>query len=138
MLSDTRIRELLAASETVAVVGANDSPGRASDLVGRYLVAAGYRVIPIHPHRAQVWGLQAYPSLAQAPMPIDLVDLFRASEHVPGHARECLSLNPQPLLFWMQLGVTSPEAVTLLAQSSLDVVEDRCLMVEHRRLMGRV
>ena len=134
MLSDHELKALLAKVKTIAVLGANDSPGRPVDMVGRYLLAAGFTVLPVHPKRRVVWGLPAFPCLADLPCPADLVDLFRAADHCPGHAREVLDLSWRPAGFWMQSGIVSPAARDVLADSGVAVVEDRCLMVEHRRL----
>lgn len=135
LYSDKELAALLGEVKTIAVVGAKDKPGQPVDMVGRYLIEAGFRVIPVHPKRATVWGLDAYPSLAEAPAPIDLVDLFRAPQYCPEHAREVLALASRPRCFWMQTGVTSPEAQNVLHGSGVFVVQDRCLMVEHRRLV---
>jgi hypothetical protein len=134
--SDTELAALLRQVKTIAVVGAKDKPGQPSDTVGRYLLAAGYTVIPVHPARTNIWGLTTYKSLAEVPGPVDLVDLFRAAEHCPAHAAEVLAMTPLPRCFWMQLGIASPEARAALAHSPIAVVEGRCLMVEHRRLLG--
>jgi hypothetical protein len=116
------------------VVGAKDKPGQPVDKVGRYLIGAGFRVIPVHPKRAEVWGLKAYPTLCDIPEPVDLVDLFRAADACPAHAEEFLRLCPQPQCFWMQSGIVSPEARRILSGQHVFVVEDRCLMVDHRNL----
>lgn len=136
MLFDDSLRAHLAATRTIAVIGAKDKPGQPVDAVGRYLIEAGYEVLPVHPVRKCVWGLETYPSLADITVAIDLVDVFRAPEHCPGHAAEVLALPHKPRLFWMQLGIRSPEAGRLLAGQGIAVVEDLCLMVEHRRLFG--
>jgi hypothetical protein len=134
MLSDHELKALLAKVKTIAVLGANDSPGRPVDMVGRYLLSAGFTVLPVHPKRSSVWGLPAFPRLGDLPCPADLVDLFRAADYCPAHAREVLDLSWRPAGFWMQSGIVSPEARGILADSGVAVVEDRCLMVEHRRL----
>ncbi len=135
LYSDKELAALLGQVKTVAVVGAKDKPGPVDD-VARYLMAAGYRVIPVHPKRRDVWGLPTYPSILDIPGQLDLVDLFRAAEHCPDHARETLKLERPPLCFWMQSGIASPEARAILSGTPTLVVEDRCLMVEHRRLLG--
>lgn len=134
MVSDKELKALLDKVKTVAVVGASDRPGRPVDGVGRYLLAAGFDVVPVHPARHTVWGLPVCRSLADVDRPIHCVDLFRAPEHCPGHAREVLDLAEPPILFWMQSGIVSLQAQTLLAPTDIHVVQDRCLMVEHRRL----
>ncbi|MDR2516336.1 MAG: CoA-binding protein [Spirochaetaceae bacterium] len=128
------IRVLLQKVRTVAVVGAKDAPGQPVDNVGRYLIEAGLEVYPVHPARRNVWGLTTYKSIGDLPGPVDMLDLFRAAEYCPGHAREALALPWKPLAFWMQLGIFSPEAATLLEKEGIMVVQDACLMVERRRL----
>ena len=128
------LRRLLTETRVIAVVGAKDAPGQAVDRVGRYLIKAGYDVIPVHPVRKNVWGLTTYASLADIPRPVDLVDVFRAPQYCPDHAREALAMSPRPKVFWMQLGIRSEEAVALLAEQGVIVVEDACLMVEHARV----
>jgi len=136
--SDSELAALLRQVKTIAVVGANDKPGRPVDTVGRYLLAAGFRVIPVHPKRETVWGLKAYQRLEDIPEPVDVVDLFRAAEACPEHARETLRLAVRPRCFWMQSGIVSAEATEILRDSGVRVVEDRCLKVEHQRLLGAV
>ncbi|MDR3641331.1 MAG: CoA-binding protein [Humidesulfovibrio sp.] len=133
--SDTELAALLRQVKTIAVVGAKDKPGQPVDRVGRYLIEAGFTVIPVHPKRPTVWGLKTYPTLADVPVPIDLVDLFRAAEACPDHAREALALVSPPRAFWMQSGISSAEAQDILKDSDIRVVEDRCLMVDHARLI---
>lgn len=137
LYSDKELAVLLAEVKTIAVVGAKDKPGQPVDTVGRYLIAAGFRVIPVHPKRTEVWGLAAYKTLRDIPEPVDLVNLFRASDACPDHAVETLGLSPLPRCFWMQSGIANPEARRILAGHPVLVVEDRCLMVEHQRLPSR-
>ncbi|MCC8195146.1 MAG: CoA-binding protein [Deltaproteobacteria bacterium] len=127
------IRSLLQNVRTIAVVGAKDAPGQPVDNVGRYLIKAGFTIFPIHPVRQNVWGLPTFKSIGELPEPVDLIDLFRAAEFCPGHAREVLALPWKPKVFWMQLGITSPEATELMDKAGVAVVQDACLMVEHRR-----
>lgn len=132
----TAIAKVLTGRPTVAVVGAKDRLDSPVDRVGRYLLEAGCTVIPVHPVRREVWGRPAYPTLLDIPLPLDIVDLFRAAEHCPAHAREVLVLPTPPRIFWMQSGIASPEARAILTATSILVVEDRCLMVEHRAVAG--
>ena len=125
-LSDGRMREFLTQARTIAVVGAKDKEGQPVDRVGKYLIQAGY----------QVWGLQTYPSLAEVPFPVDIVNVFRAPQYCPDHARETVALSPLPQLFWMQQGIVSPEAASIAGKAGIAVVEDLCIMVEHKRLLG--
>ena len=135
MLDDRLMRAMFGESRSIAIIGAKDKPGQAVDRVGRYLLDAGYEVYPVHPVRATVWGLTAYPHLAALPCPVDIINLFRAPEYCPDHAREVLALPWRPSLFWMQLGIRSPEARALLNSTGITVVEDACIMVEHARLL---
>ncbi|MFW6324684.1 MAG: CoA-binding protein [Desulfovibrionales bacterium] len=134
MLHDQELLRALSQVKTVAVVGAKDKPSPV-DRVGRYLLEAGFNVYPVHPKRSTVWGLPVYPSLLEIPHPIDLVDIFRAPVHCPDHAEECLQLAPPPRIFWMQSGISSSRAREILSGSPTLVVEDRCLMLEHQRLV---
>lgn len=133
LYSEKELAALLTQVKTIAIVGAKDKPGQPVDRVGRYLMDAGFTIYPVHPKRASVWGLPAYPTLAEVPAPIDLVDLFRVAEACPAHAGEVLKLSQRPRCFWMQSGIVSAEARDLLKDSGIFVVEDRCLMVDHAR-----
>lgn len=137
MLNDAELRLIFRKARCIAIIGAKDKPGQPVDRVGRYLLDAGYRVLPVHPKRKAVWGVAAFPSLAEIDEPVDIVNVFRAAEHCPAHAVEALALSPPPRLFWMQLGIASPEAAALLARSGFSVVENACIMIEHARLFGR-
>lgn len=128
------IRTLLQDVRSIAVIGAKDAPGKAVHNVGRYLMRAGFRVFPVHPIHENIWGLPTCKSVGDLPEPVDLIDLFRASEYCPGHAREVLALPWKPKIFWMQLGISNPEATELMEKAGVTVVQDKCLMVEHRRL----
>ena len=134
MPEPSEMRALLRKVRRIAIVGAKDAPGQPVDNVGRYLIKAGYEIVPVHPVRREVWGLPTYKSIGDLPEPVDMIDLFRAAEYCPEHAREVLALDWKPLAFWMQLGISSPEATKLLEKEGIVVVQDACLMVEHRRL----
>ncbi|MDR2727113.1 MAG: CoA-binding protein, partial [Deltaproteobacteria bacterium] len=125
-----RFRRVLRAPRTIAIVGAKDKPGEAVDSVGRYLIRAGFTIVPIHPARREVWGLKAYPHLGDVPAPIDIVNVFRAPEYCAGHAREAAALTPRPGTFWMQLGITNAEASRIAAEAGMDVADDCCIMIE--------
>lgn len=131
---DKELSALLGKVKTIAVVGASDKPGRPVDGVGRYLIDTGFTVIPVHPKRQTVWGLPTYTSVTEIPVPVDCVNLFRAAQWCPGHAQEVLAMETLPALFWMQSGITSPDAYGLLSDTSITVIEDRCLMVDMKRL----
>ena len=95
-LSDGRMREFLTQARTIAVVGAKDKEGQPVDRVGKYLIQAGYQVIPVHPIRKDVWGLQTYPSLAEVPFPVDIVNVFRAPQYCRSCAGDRGTLPPAP------------------------------------------
>lgn len=136
LYNDKELAGLLSEVKTIAVIGAVDKPGRPVDRVGRYLIETGFRVIPVHPKRENVWGLKTYPSILDIPEKIDLVDLFRAAQFCPDHAEEILKLEELPKVFWMQSGIASPEARQILSEKPVTVIEDRCLMIEHQRLVS--
>ena len=136
MPDDIWLRALLRNAKDIAILGAKDKPGQPVDGVGRYLRRQGYKIWPVHPARATVWGLAAYQDLAALPKPVDIIDVFRAPQHCPEHARQVLALPWRPKVFWMQSGIVSPEARELLEAAGVAVVENACLMVEHARLLG--
>lgn len=137
MLDAIALRSLLQDAKSIAILGAKDKAGQPVDRVGRYLLDQGYTVYPVHPVRRIVWGLEAFPTLAELPAPVDIIDLFRAPQYCPEHAREVLALPWRPRAFWMQSGIRSPEARELLTAIGVMVVEDACLMVEHARLLEK-
>lgn len=128
------IERLIHESRTVAVVGLSADPGRPSHGVARYLVRAGLTVYPVNPGIASWEGLTAYPTLADVPGEIDIVDVFRRPAHAVEVAREAVAVGAGAL--WLQLGVISEEAARIAAEGGLDVVMDRCLAVEHREVAG--
>lgn len=134
MLSELEIRDLLHTVRTIAVVGLSDNPSRDSYGVARYLQRNGYRIIPVNPQlRAPVLGEEPYASLRDLPMPVDLVDIFRRSEFVPEIVEEAIAIKAPAI--WMQLGVISPEGAARARAAGIGVVMDRCIAIEHRRLM---
>jgi len=134
--SDAQLREILSEAASVAVVGIKDDPEQDAFRVPRYLQRAGYRVVPVNPKLGEVLGERAWPSLEKLPEPVDLVDLFRAPEHIPAHVDEILALPEPPKAVWMQLGIQHGESAARLRAAGIRVVQDRCMMVEHRRLLG--
>jgi predicted CoA-binding protein len=130
------IRKILGYARTVAIVGLSSNQLRASNFVGFYLRLHGYRVIPVNPRETEVFGEKSYPRLADVPVPIDVVDVFRAPSFVPGIAEEAIAVGARAL--WLQFGVISPEGAERAAAAGLDVVMDRCMKVEHARYLGRM
>jgi uncharacterized protein len=124
--------EILAETRTIALVGASPRPERPSNGVMRYLLAQGYRVIPVRPHRREVLGIPCVPSLADVDEPIDLVDVFRRPEFCPGVAEEAVAVGAKAL--WLQLGIVSAEARSIAETAGMDYVENACTAVVHRLL----
>ena len=134
MNSDEQLRAILTNYRNVAVVGLSPNPDRPSNEVARYLLANGYNVIPVNPGVDEVLGLRSYQTLEDVPEPIEIVDVFRRSEYVPDIARSAAGIGAKVL--WTQLGVTSAEGAEIAASAGLQVVMDRCALIEHRRLIG--
>jgi predicted CoA-binding protein len=127
------IRSALAAAETIAVVGCSPNPARPSNSIARFLMDNGYRVIPVNPGHRQILGETCYPSLAGIPegVWIDIVDVFRRSEHVASVAEEAITRGAG--FFFMQQGVVDPESARRLQEAGIGVAMDRCILVEHWR-----
>jgi predicted CoA-binding protein len=121
---------------TIAVVGIKDGHADDAYRVPAYLQRCGYRILPVNPKLGHVLGEAAFPALGALREPIDLVNLFRASPHLTAHVDEILALEPHPTAVWTQLGIRHAEAAARLVEAGIEVVQDRCLMVEHRRLLG--
>jgi hypothetical protein len=126
------IQQLLSNVQNIAIVGAKDKPSQPVNEVGRYLIQAGFTIFPVHPKRQNVWGLPTYQNLVDIPERIDLVNLFRASEFCVQHANEALQLNPLPQVFWMQQGVSSPEAKDLLDPYGIHIIENSCIKLAYQ------
>jgi hypothetical protein len=126
------IRRVVTGARTIAVVGASPDPARPSHGVARYLHAAGLRIFPVNPSIDTLFGLTVYPSLADVPEPVDIVDVFRRPEHATDIATEAVRIKAGAL--WLQLGVINEQAARIAADGGLDVIMDRCLAIEHRRL----
>lgn len=136
LLDDTAIAATLRAANRIAVVGASTDPTRPSNEIMDYLLRAGYDCVPVTPTAPEVLGRTAYPTLAEAVAatgPVDIVDVFRRAEACPAHAREAVEIGAGCL--WLQLGIASWEAARTAHEAGLGVVMDRCIMVEHARLV---
>lgn len=137
---DTYIRAILSDVRTVAIVGASANAARPSYFVMKYLAERGYRVFPVNPGQAgkTVVGLTFVASLAEVPEAIDMVDVFRAPEHLPAVLDEVLTLSPLPKVLWMQLGVRNDEAAARAEAAGMRVVMNRCPKIEYGRLSGEI
>ena len=128
------LRRILARARTIAVVGLSANWYRPSYFAAKYLQDHGYRVIPVNPNYEQVLGERCYPSVSAIPEAVDVVDGFRRSEEMVGLAREAVAKNASVL--WMQLGIRNEEAMRIANDAGLDVVVDRCMKIEHARILG--
>jgi uncharacterized protein len=124
--------QILREARTIAVVGASPDPSRTSHRVMRYLQRVGYRCIPVNPNADKVLGERCFPSLADLPEPVDLVDVFRRAEYCAGVAREAAAAGAPAL--WLQLDLRSVEARDVAEAAGMDYVEDACTAVVHRQL----
>ena len=137
MSDDTDIptlRRILATSRTIAVVGLSANWYRPSYFAAKYMQDHGYTVIPVNPAYPEVLGQKCYPTLADVPVSIDIVDCFRKSPEIPALAGEAIAVGAKVL--WMQLGVVSEPARAIALAAGLEVVMDRCVKIEHARLFG--
>jgi predicted CoA-binding protein len=121
------------APRTLAVVGLSDDPGKASHGVSAYMQAHGYRILPVNPGITSALGERSYASLAELPVKPDVVNVFRLPKYIPAIVDEMLALGLTDL--WVQMGIWSEEAAAKAEAGGIRVVMDRCIMVEHRRLM---
>lgn len=126
------IEQILRETKTIAVVGLSSDAMRPSFGVARALQSYGYRIIPVNPKESEVLGEKAYASLAEIPVPVDLVNVFRRPEQTPAVARDAVAIGAKAL--WLQSGIENDEAEAIAAAAGLDHVSDRCIMVEHRKL----
>jgi predicted CoA-binding protein len=130
------IQRVLHNAHTVAIVGLSSNELRASYFVGYYLRRHGYQVIPVNPRETTILGQTCYPSLRDVPVPVDVVNVFRTPEAVPGIARDAVAVNAGTL--WCQFGVISEEGARIARDGGVTVVMDRCIKVEHARYVGRM
>ena len=128
--SADEIRALLGEIKTIAVLGLSDNPERPSYRVARAMQELGYRIVPVRPGQREVLGASAYATLAEVPDGPDLVDVFRASEHVPGIVDECIAKGVKRL--WLQEGVVNEAAAEKARAAGITVVMDRCIWKEYR------
>ncbi len=126
------IPEILNTSKTIAVVGLSSDPLKPSHGVSEYMQRAGYRIIPVNPNETEVLGEKAYPTLADVPEPVDIVNIFRRPALAGAVVDEAIARGAKAV--WMQVGVVNEEAAERARVAGLSVVMDHCIMVEHRRL----
>jgi uncharacterized protein len=130
------IQRVLLNASTIASVGLSKNELRASYFVGYYLKRHGYRVIPVNPRETEILGETCYPSLMEVPVPVDIVNVFRAPDALPDIARAAVAIHAGAL--WCQFGVINAEGAQIAEDGGVTVIMDRCLKVEHARYLGRM
>jgi hypothetical protein len=133
MMNSDQVRELLSAARTIAVVGLSDKPWRPSFGVSAYMQKQGYRIIPVNPNITESLGEKAYGSLDDVPDKIDIVNIFRQPSQVGSIVESAIRLGASCV--WMQEGVDDPEAARRAEAAGVGVMENRCILKYHRRLM---
>ena len=137
---DSYIRGILNTVKTIAIVGFSPKDTRPSYFVFKYLLERGYRVIPVNPGRAGqgFLGQKCYATLSDIPEPVDMIDIFRASKHVPAVVEEALTLKPRPQVIWMQLTIRNDAAAKRAEEAGIRVVMNRCPKIEYGRLSSEI
>ncbi len=130
------IQRVLHHAKTIAIVGLSKNELRASYFVGFYLKRHGYRVIPVNPRETEILGEKSFRSLVDVPVPVDIVNVFRAPDALPGIAKEAVGIKAGSM--WCQFGVINEEGARIADAGGVSVVMDRCLKVEHARYVGRM
>jgi len=128
------IKEILETYKNIAVIGLSSQTWRPSYSVSRYMQSAGYRIIPVNPNETEVLGEKAYASLDDVPDPIEIVDVFRRPEFVPEVVEAAIRRKAK--VVWMQLGVGNEAAAERARAAGLEVVMEKCILVEHQDIMG--
>jgi uncharacterized protein len=137
---DSYIRGILNTVKTIAMVGVSANTSRPSYFAFKYLLERGYHMIPVNPGLAgqDLLGQKVYAKLGDIPEPVDMVDIFRASQYALGIVEQALALSPRPQVIWMQLGIRSDEAARLAEASGIKVVMNRCPKIEYGRLSSEI
>jgi predicted CoA-binding protein len=137
---DPYVRGILNTVKTIAMVGVSPKDNRPSYFAFKYLLERGYRMIPVNPGQAgkEILGQKVYAKLSEIPVPVDMIDVFRASQYAPGVVDEALAMNPRPAVIWMQLGVRSDEAAAKAEAAGMKVVMNRCPKIEYGRLSSEI
>ena len=137
---DSYIRGILNTVKTIAMVGASEKENRPSYFAFKYLLERGYHMIPVNPGHAgeTMLGQKIYARLSDIPQPIDMVDIFRASQYALPIVQEALSLKPRPQVIWMQLGIRNDETAALAEANGMKVVMNRCPKIEYGRLSSEI
>jgi len=131
-LLDNNIRNIISSMKTIAVVGLSPKESRPSNMVARYLLEAGYTIIPVNPGQDEILGMTCYPDLNAVPVPVDIVTIFRRSDAVPAVIEQAIQIGAKAV--WMQVGVINEKAADLARKAGLAVVMDRCLKMDHQSM----
>lgn len=131
---DAQVREILQQSKTVAIVGVSDNPEKASNQVAQWLMAnTSYELYFVNPRLESIFGKPVYKSVAEIPVTIDIMDLFRKSEDLPANLEDALVAKPK--VFWMQLGIRNQGVAEQAAAAGMVAIQDRCIKIEVARLL---
>ena len=134
MGSDDELIRILKESKIIAVVGCSRDPEKEAHRIPKYLKEHGYRIIPVNPFADKILGERVYKRLSDIKEPVDVIDVFRPSEECLDVVKEAIKIKPK--VIWMQLGIKNKEAAELAKENGIKVVMDRCMMVEHRRMIS--
>jgi len=134
MDSDEELMKVLKESKTIAVVGCSRDPEKEAHRIPKYLKEHGYRIIPVNPFADKILGERVYKRLSDIKEPVDVIDVFRPSEECLDVVKDAIKIRPKAI--WMQLGIKNKEAAELAKENGIKVVMDRCMMVEHRRMIS--
>lgn len=133
--TDEQVFNILQKYKTVAVIGMSKNPEKDAYLIPSYLKKNGFHVIPVNPTADEILGAKSYKRLADVPDKVDIVDVFRPSEDVINYVDDVLAKKPK--VFWEQRGIHNPQAEEKIADAGIEIVYDRCMMVEHRKLINQ-
>lgn len=135
-INDSRIREILGSSPTIAVLGVHREPEKAAFYVPEYLHDVGYRIIGVNPNFAghELFGEPVRATLSEIGEPVDMVDVFRRPEAIVDHVEDILAMKPRPKVVWFQLGIRNDDAAKVLEAAGIEVVQNRCTLADHQRL----
>src|SRR3989344_3646241 len=132
-MESAEIKKILESCKTIAVVGCSSNPEKAANRIPKYMQEHGYKIIPVNPNSENILSEKTYKSISEIKKKVDIIDIFRPSEECLEVVKESIKLNPK--VIWMQLGIINEEAKKLAEKNGIKVVMDKCLMVEHKKLM---
>ena len=138
IITDTeKVKEVLMQNKTVAVLGAHTNKAKAAYYVPRYLDDNGYKVYPVNPvfKDEELFGEKVKAALSDLETSVDVVDVFRRSEHLASHVEEILAMQPHPKVVWFQLGIRNDEVAKTLSDAGITVIQDRCMLADHQYLL---